>query len=242
MQNVHVVSLIAAVIGCISCQGTRVIVTTNHSLDAAAAERIEIFTDGGDIEVEPGESGWVRVEAAREAPTGAAARALPLELVVSGGVARVAFLAEAGAESAVSFLVSVPAGLAVRATTEGGNIGVRGDDTARPLVAWTAGGDVRVTRHRGELRAFSGGGDMHASGVFAGDNVVETAGGDISVVLDETSSLRVEAHTEGGDVENDFGLPNERSGSGFRGTIGGGEAGILTLYTAGGDLSLYRRK
>lgn len=142
-----------------------------------------------------------------------------------------------------------------RVETSGG--GIEAINVDGPLKAETSGGSVRVERVTGNLRAHSSGGGIHireAGGRVDADTSggsieatftrgnsrggsLETSGGGISVALDPSAALSIDA--SGNSVSTD--LPITVSGEvtrrRLRGTLGkGGES--LRLHTSGGSVRI----
>jgi hypothetical protein len=235
-----------------------VTVTTTHDVPLGAAQRVEVYTDGGDISLiaSPGDRAYVDAE--RTAYDEDDARRLPVWVAVEGDALRVRWEGSGSHGRRVSFRVRVPAGLPARLQTDGGDVSIEamtagveaytdgGDiwcqDGEGALYARTDGGDIRVRRHVGTVDLETDGGDVAVSGALRGENAAVTDGGDIDVTLPEASRLFVSASSDGGRVSNDFGLPTgERSGdASFEGTIGDGAEGSLRLRTDGGRVRLRR--
>jgi putative adhesin len=144
--------------------------------------------------------------------------------------------------------------------TSGG--GIDGDGVSGRLEARTSGGSIRLERVGGDLLAHTSGGsiriedaggrvDAKTSGgsvevAFAQANVhggqVETSGGGVTVRLDRSANLNVEASTSAGSVSTD--LPIQVVGtiskSRLTGTLGsGGET--LRLHSDGGPVRIEAR-
>ena len=132
----------------------------------------------------------------------------------------------------ITFCLEIPAGIAVRAHTRGGDITARslsakleldtggGDahvsDIEGPVTVKTAGGDAAASDVRGEVGVETAGGDAHVSDI-EGPATVKTAGGDAAA-----SDVRgdVMVATSGGDIAvNDI-------------------VGSVTVKSEGGDVSV----
>ena len=123
--------------------------------------------------------------------------------------------------------------------TSGGHIeadGVQGD-----LVAETSGGHIEIRAAKGRVDADTSGG--HVEVEFAKGNArggkIESSGGGITVSVDPTVDLAIDASTSGGSVKTDVPVKivGKVTGSSIRGTLGkGGET--LFVHTSGGSVSI----
>ena len=123
--------------------------------------------------------------------------------------------------------------------TSGGHIETDGVDGN--LSAETSGGHIEVRGATGRVDADTSGGHVEVS--FAKGNArggrIESSGGSITVELDPTVDLDIDASTSGGSVRTDVPLKivGKVSGSSIRGTLGkGGET--LRVHTSGGSVSI----
>jgi len=127
----------------------------------------------------------------------------------------------------------------LEARTSGGDIRLR--QVTGDVDVGTAGGDVRAEDASGRVDAHTSGGDIEVSlarGNSRGGQI-ETSGGTISVVLDSSANLNLDASASGGDLTTDLPLKvsGQLSHSSLRATLGsGGET--LRLHTSGGDIHI----
>ncbi len=129
------------------------------------------------------------------------------------------------------------------AHTSGGHVEVR--DVAGDAVLRTSGGSVRAANAGGRVMAKTSGGSIVAS--FARGNSkggdLETSAGSVSVTLDPSVNLTVEASTSAGKISTDFPLQvtGTIGSSSVRGAIGkGGEP--LRIRTSAGSIELQSLK
>jgi hypothetical protein len=128
----------------------------------------------------------------------------------------------------------------VEGATSGGDMRIR--QVSGDLLLHTNGGDVRAAGLGGRVEIHSGGGDVEAS--LARGNAqggeVEASGGDITVALDSSVNLNLEASSGSGDVRTNLPLAmtNTASESNLRGALGKGGA-LLRLRATGGDIHLH---
>ena len=128
----------------------------------------------------------------------------------------------------------------VEGATSGGDMRIR--QVSGDLLLHTNGGDVRASGLGGRVEIHSGGGDVEAS--LARGNAqggeVEASGGDITVALDSSVNLNLEASSGSGDVRTNLPLAmtNTASESNLRGALGKGGA-LLRLRATGGDIHLH---
>jgi hypothetical protein len=123
--------------------------------------------------------------------------------------------------------------------TSGGHIEADGVDGN--LSAETSGGHIEIRGAKGRVDADTSGGHVEVS--FAKGNAhggkIESSGGSITVTIDPSVDLAIDASTSGGSVRTDVPVKivGKVSGSSIRGTMGkGGET--LYVHTSGGSVSI----
>jgi DUF4097 and DUF4098 domain-containing protein YvlB len=123
--------------------------------------------------------------------------------------------------------------------SSGGSI--EADSIDGDLIAHTSGGPIRIEKLTGRVDAHTSGGGISAalSRNNAHGGVLESSGGSISVAIDPTANLQIDAWSSGGRVSSD--LPVRVVGTisegALRGALGsGGE--MLKLHTSGGSVHL----
>ncbi len=245
--------------GCDRAAFAEVIETTRHELKVNGTPRLVVRSDAGSVDVQAGASGAVKVEARRRAGSRDEALALAVSVEQQGGVVTVTFHGDGRSNRSVAFTIEAPPDCKVDVETEGGAVrvdgfsggarartsggSVRASHLSGAITLHTDGGSIGVTDVDGTVDATTDGGSITLSGRLRGANVLKTEGGSISASLPADSHLHVEGATEGGSARNDFNLPVERpttrDGSAkFRGTIGSGAHGSLTMATEGGSVAL----
>lgn len=185
-----------------------------RTFDLDGPVRVDVENHSGDVRVEAGESGRVSVEAASVAGHELLDR---VQVALEHGVLRVVAPRGQrrwfGSDQGVGLRITVPAGSAVSAQTESGElelIGKLGDADLR-----TASGEVSVDAVDG-ARVRTASGDVRI-GTVGGDCRVSTASGDVEV---GDGGGRVQVETASGDVE--------------LGTV----SGEVEVSTASGDVSV----
>ena len=129
-----------------------------------------------------------------------------------------------------------------RLNTSGGGITAR--RVAGDLVAETSGGSIDVDGVGGTVKAHTSGGPVRAafSAGNGGGGSLSTSGGGITVKIDPTVALDIDAHTSGGRVTVD--LPITTRGSfqrnAVRGELNGGGP-LLKLRSSGGSIRIESR-
>lgn len=123
--------------------------------------------------------------------------------------------------------------------TSGGHIEV--DDVEGNLLAETSGGHIEIHGAKGRVDADTSGGHVEVS--FASGNAhggrIESSGGGITIAVDPSVDLSIDASTSGGTVRNDIPITvvGKVKGSSIKGTLGkGGET--LYVHTSGGSVRL----
>jgi hypothetical protein len=123
--------------------------------------------------------------------------------------------------------------------TSGGHIEVHG--ITGNLVAETSGGHIEIDGAKGRVDADTSGGHVNVS--FAKGNAhggkIESSGGGISVAIDPSVDLAIDASTSGGSVRTAVPVKvvGKINGSSIKGTLGkGGET--LFVHTSGGSVSI----
>jgi DUF4097 and DUF4098 domain-containing protein YvlB len=130
----------------------------------------------------------------------------------------------------------------VRADTSGGSIAITG--VTGDIHADTSGGSIKIDEAGGQVRADSSGGPIRVSfgpGNASGGSL-STSGGGITVTLDATVGLDIDASSSGGSVEFDMPLTVQGrvSKNAVKGKLGsGGE--LLKLRTSGGGIEIRSR-
>ena len=126
--------------------------------------------------------------------------------------------------------------------TSGGHIEADGVDGN--LSADTSGGHIEIRNARGRVDADTSGGHVEVS--FAKGNAhggkIESSGGSITVEVDPTVDLNIDASTSGGSVRTDIPIKvvGKLRSSSVQGTLGkGGES--LKVHTSGGSVSIGAR-
>jgi len=123
--------------------------------------------------------------------------------------------------------------------TSGGHIEAEGVDGN--LVAETSGGHIEIRGAKGRVDADTSGGHVEVG--FAKGNAhggkIESSGGGISVTIDPSVDLAIDASTSGGSVRTEIPVKvvGKVTSSSLRGTLGkGGET--LFVHTSGGSVSI----
>ena len=130
----------------------------------------------------------------------------------------------------------------LEARTSGGSI--RLEKVSGDLLAHTSGGSIRIEDAGGRVDAKTSGGSVEVA--FAKDNAhggqLETSGGGVTVRLDRSANLNLEASASAGSVSSDLPIQvvGTLSKSHLSGTIGsGGET--LRLQSSGGPVRIEAR-
>ena len=143
--------------------------------------------------------------------------------------------------ASVEFVVHVPPGVRVDASTVNGDVSVSG--VSGEIKATTVNGDVTTSTHSGAVTATTVTGD-----VIARMDALEqssplrltTVTGDVTAVLPATLGADVDMASVTGDLSTDFPLTmNDKSSHHLHGTIGNGGTKIL-LKTVTGEVRLRR--
>jgi DUF4097 and DUF4098 domain-containing protein YvlB len=206
------------------------------TVEVPSETAIDIHTAGGSIEV--------------------SALKKPAKLRSSGGSLRIEDLAADldGDTSGGSVHVRDVTGK-VRVRTSGGSI--EASRIEGSLDASTSGGSVRIDGVKGDLKAHSSGGPIHVldaegrvdadtsgGGVdvsFAKGNGkggrIESSGGGITVSLDPTVHLEIDAHAEGIHSDLPLAMQGDISRESLHGTLNGGGPS-LRLDTSGGSIHI----
>jgi DUF4097 and DUF4098 domain-containing protein YvlB len=127
----------------------------------------------------------------------------------------------------------------VYADTSGGSIEI--EDAGGDIHAETSGGGIRILAARGRVEAETSGGPVRVE--FSAGNAkggsLSSSGGGVTVSVDPSVGLNVDASTSGGSVHADVPVKvhGEISKSELRGTIGEGGA-MLKLRSSGGGIRI----
>jgi hypothetical protein len=123
----------------------------------------------------------------------------------------------------------------VTAKTVGGSIRVAGH--APGVEATTIGGSIRIDGADGPVVASTKGGSISLTGHLSGTCSLDTAGGSITVAVDDDTDIEVEA--SGSSASSDFGGLTTTGGR-LHGTIGQGGDGRLVARTVAGSVRIKR--
>ncbi len=147
-----------------------------------------------------------------------------------------------GNDVAVQFVVRLPAGVKLDASTVNGDVEVHG--VSAPVHAGTVNGDVAIETENGPVRAATVNGNVAAvlrgfSG--PGDVNVTTVHGDATLTLPEHIDAVVDGSTVAGDIMTDYPLvvTGKFASHSIAGTLGKGGR-HLKLTTVTGDVELRR--
>jgi DUF4097 and DUF4098 domain-containing protein YvlB len=139
----------------------------------------------------------------------------------------------------VQFVVKLPAGVKVDASTVNGEVDV--DGATSDVVAHTVNGSVEARSTGGAVSAHTTNGDIRVSAAKLGSDRTEytTVNGTITVSLPASVSADVDMHTVNGSLTSDFPLTVEGTFSPKRlhATLGKGGA-ALRLSTVNGSIRL----
>ncbi len=150
----------------------------------------------------------------------------------------------------VDAIVRVPLGANVVVRLGAGD--VRANGLRGSLDAETGAGEIRADHMRSSvLQLKSGSGDVQASAAFlpiGGLWRIETGAGDLTLLVQPTASVRVEAESDAGSLDLDPALPfaevRQRGGPAgvdFRAQLGDGQ-GRFEAETGAGDIEILRYK
>ena len=125
------------------------------------------------------------------------------------------------------------------AETSGGHIAIK--RVSGNAKVETSGGHIEIHGAKGRVDADTSGGHVEVS--FASGNAhggrIESSGGGITIAVDPSVDLSIDASTSGGTVRNDIPITvvGKVKGSSIKGTLGkGGET--LYVHTSGGSVRL----
>ena len=123
----------------------------------------------------------------------------------------------------------------VTAKTIGGSIRIAGH--APGIEATTIGGSITINGADGPVVASTKGGSISLSGHVSGASSLDTAGGSITITLDRSTSVQVDA--SGSNASSDF-RELAVSGNRIHGTLGDGGDGRLVARTVAGSVRIKR--
>lgn len=215
--------------------------STKFRIEVPESTRVDIDTAGGSIEAQD--------------------LAGPARLDTSGGSIRAtAIHGELSADTSGGSIQIENVDGDVSADTSGGSITIRGvrgkvgadtsgggitiEDVTGDIEADTSGGSVKIAEAGGRVNASSSGGPIRVS--FAAGNSsggsLETSGGGITVELDPSVGLEIDAYSSGGSVDCELPVTvqGKVSRTSLTGRLGsGGES--LKLRTSGGGVDIVAR-
>ena len=214
---------------------------TKFRIEVPQRTRIDIDTSGGSIDAE-------NIDAPARLDTSGGsirARAIGGELSAdtSGGSIRIEDVeGDVSADTSGGSIEIRGVRGHVSADTSGGGITI--EDVTGDIEADTSGGSIKIAEAAGRVSADTSGGPIRVS--FAPGNAsggsLSTSGGGITVELDPSIGLDIDAYASGGSV--DFDVPVTVQGrvsrTALTGKLGGGGA-TLRLRTSGGGIDIVAR-
>lgn len=128
---------------------------------------------------------------------------------------------------------------AINARTSGGSISI--EQAGGPVFAKTSGGSINVGEVQGAIEASTSGGKISAKIVAQpnADSKLTTSGGSVTVYLEPSIAVALDARTSGGRVHNDLPIALQGSTSKTKmvGNLNGGGP-KLTLRSSGGSVNV----
>jgi len=208
--------LASAGAGCvINVDGEEVVVKEEKRFTVSAGAELMLTTFDGSIQLQASDGPDVVVEIQKRGPDRDAAAALEVKATQNGN--RIELAAPAPRVSrefvgignfnspSVSFVVSMPKGLKVTATTRDGS--VKSTNVAGDLTIRTEDGSVRVEGASGRISLESGDGSIHAAGRLDALHA-HTGDGSIVIEADEGSAMREDWDVSTGDGSIVFRVPD----------------------------------
>jgi len=119
---------------------------------------------------------------------------------------------------------------------------LKADSVAGPFVLRTDAKDVHIEKVTGDVRIDNRRGDIEVeTGASPGSIDISTTGGEINVHLPEKAGFQVDAESNGGEIQSDFGLNinNGRSPATAIGTVGKGGP-LVRLKTTRGTIQIHK--
>lgn len=228
-----------------------------HTFKVNSQTLIEVKTDGGEIEITPGNTDEIQVEIYGNKK---ANEHYDFIFKSDEEVIKVTAKRKSNwnffSNLSLKYKIKIPSKFDINASTAGGDVKVGGisgnlrlntsggdiwaDEVSGLIKATTSGGDVNIFSSNAEIDAKTSGGDIKVeySGENRGMDLV-TSGGDIKIYIPKNFNAEIEAVTSGGDIKCEF-EPNKVrniSKQKVNGEINSGGKKI-SAKTSGGDIRL----
>ncbi len=228
----------------------------HYGAKLAPKQWLWIHNSNGSVRVEPAQGDSLEVTAVKASRRSDVASVRVVAVPYDGGVALCAVAAGSDArcepgvdfkmsplrhnDVTVEFVVRVPHGVAVGATTVNGGVQVSG--ASGPIRAVTVNGDVDAETAAGPVEAVSVNGSVRARlRGFADSGAVKlvTVNGSVTAELPAHLDAVVEATAVTGSIHSDYPLPatGRLLGHKLAGTLGAGGRAV-TLHTVNGSITL----
>ncbi len=255
--NILIASLILTFTGTESFSLSKIELIKTHTFKVNSQKIFEISTDGGEIEITPGENNEIIVEI-----YGSSKANDYYDFIFKSDEEVIKVISERKSKwnffsnLSLKLKVKIPSKFDINSSTSGGDIKVGGntgninlntsggdiwaDEISGELKARTSGGDIKIFVNNAKIDAKTSGGDIviEYSGENKGMDLV-TSGEDIIISVPENFNARIDAATSGGDIKCEFELNKVKnlSKSKIIGEINsGGER--ISAKTSGGDIRI----
>lgn len=223
--------------------------TVEKTFTITTSGTLRLETNGGDIKVQPGADGVVKIvahehiKASSDAEADELLKDLELGFEQTGADVHAWSKYDRGVAKhrwgstpvEVDFVATVPAQFAAEVSTSGGDVEI--GDLVGAVKARTSGGDVRLGKLGNQVEAHTSGGDITLSQAH-GQTKLSTSGGDIHV---GRVAGPAEVGTSGGDITIDSVeqcVSAKTSGGDIKATIVGPLKADSVLSTSGGEVKV----
>lgn len=224
-----VLSLVTFVRGTHSYPDQAIVVLPARTVTITAPVRaLNVSSYGAPVEVTRNAGGRGPVRVTETVTFDAGGNAPAVTTADSGGLLTLAAPACANSDCNVEFSVTVPSGVAVTATSDGGNVWVSGTGAAG---IDSGGGQVYAAGVGGRLTVSTEGGDMNVSGVTGGADL-NSGGGQVTA---DAVSGPLQVQSGGGNITA-AGAPTANLDSGGGQVYASGIAGSLAVTAEGGGI------
>jgi len=257
MKSFKILILVSLLVfaGAETFSSNKVELIKSHSFKVSSQTLFEVRTDGGEIEITPGNNYEVQVEI-----YGSKKSIEHYDFIFKSDDEVIKVIGERKTKwnflsnLSLKYKIKIPLKFDINASTAGGDVKVGGisgkhslntsggdvwaDEVSGTLKARTSGGDIKIFASNTEIDAKSSGGDIWLE--YSGDNKgmdLVTSGGYIKIYIPKNFNAEIDAVTLGGDIKCEFELNKVRSLSKHKinGEINNGGRRI-SAKTSGGDI------
>lgn len=213
-----------------------------QTFNVGDAPVVEVDGFAGNITVEAGESGSMRVVVTKRASSSEQLDAIGVDVAETeeGVVIRTSSPGGVTGYRTVDIEVTVPPDAHLSLSTDAGNVNV--ENVQGPVKAHSGAGNVRAYDARGPISLDTGAGAVEYHGDPRGECAFQTGAGSVMLHLPGDLNARVHLRTGIGSINlGSFDVDGQTGGTEVDGVIGSGEDATIEATTGAGSIRLAER-